>query len=227
MNPTSAIPAAPTNTLGLVTEVAACRPRWAVSVKRAFDVVFASLLLVSLSPLLLLVTVVVLIVDGRPVFYRWDVLGKDARPFTGFKFRTMVRDAEALRSHLVRQNEMRGPVFKMRSDPRITRLGAFLRRASIDELPQLWSVITGDMSLVGPRPLAPVEYEQATEAQRQKLSVVPGITCLWQVMGRNEIASFDEWVALDLRYIEEWSLWLDLRILVRTIPAVLGGRGAW
>jgi lipopolysaccharide/colanic/teichoic acid biosynthesis glycosyltransferase len=115
----------------------------------------------------------------------------------------------------------------MRDDPRVTRLGAMLRRFSLDELPQLWSVLKGDMSLVGPRPLGPEEYAEATPYQRRKLSVVPGITCLWQVMGRSEISDFDAWVALDLQYIETWSLMLDLEILVRTIPTVLGSKGAW
>ena len=122
---------------------------------------------------------------------------------------------------------MRGPVFKMRNDPRVTRLGAVLRRFSLDETPQLWSVIRGDMSLVGPRPLGPQEYAEATPYQRQKLSVVPGITCLWQILGRSEISDFDAWVELDLKYIEQWSILLDLKILIRTIPAVLARKGAW
>jgi lipopolysaccharide/colanic/teichoic acid biosynthesis glycosyltransferase len=139
----------------------------------------------------------------------------------------MVVGAEALRTELAAHNDMTGPVFKMRNDPRVTRLGSFLRKYSLDELPQLWSVLKGDMSLVGPRPLGHQEYAEATPHQRTKLSVIPGITCLWQVQGRSQISDFDEWVALDLRYIAEWSLLLDLKILLKTIPAVLARKGAW
>src|SRR5207302_7593990 len=177
--------------------------------------------------ILVLIGLLVLLTDGRPIFFNWDVIGKNGRPFRGYKFRTMVADAEALREKLAAQNEMRGPVFKMRNDPRVTRVGAVLRRFSLDELPQLWSVLKGDMSLVGPRPLGHGEYAQATPYQRQKLSVIPGITCLWHVMVRNRISDFDDWVALDLEYIEQWSILLDLKILARTIPEVLRRRGAW
>ena len=200
---------------------------WQRAVKRAMDVVIAVAVAAILSPLLLAIALAVLIVDGRPVFYRWNVLGKDARPFTGYKFRTMVRDADERRQLLAESNEMVGPVFKMREDPRVTRLGRFLRRYSLDELPQLWSVVKGDMSLVGPRPPSPAEFAGFTPPQRRKLSVTPGITCLWQVSGRNEICDFDEWVRLDLKYIDEWSLWLDVKILFRTLPVVVSRRGAW
>jgi len=196
-------------------------------VKRCIDIGLSVIGLVVLLPILVLIGLLVLLTDGRPIFFNWDVIGKNGRPFRGYKFRTMVADAEALREKLAAQNEMRGPVFKMRNDPRVTRVGAVLRRFSLDELPQLWSVLKGDMSLVGPRPLGHGEYAQATPYQRQKLSVIPGITCLWQVMGRNRISDFDEWVALDLEYIEQWSILLDLKILARTIPAVLRRRGAW
>ena len=150
-------------------------------------------------PLFLLIALAVLIFDGRPIFFPWDVIGEQGRPFRGYKFRTMVVGADDLRAELAAQNEMRGPVFKMRNDPRVTRLGSALRRFSLDETPQLWSVIRGDMSLVGPRPLGPQEYAEATPYQRQKLSVVPGITCLWQILGRSEISDFDAWVELDLK----------------------------
>jgi lipopolysaccharide/colanic/teichoic acid biosynthesis glycosyltransferase len=203
------------------------RPRWALAAKRCMDVVGASVGLILLAPLGLLIALSVLLVDGWPVFYRWEVLGEEARPFTGYKFRTMVRHADSLRSDVLHRNEMRGPVFKIRADPRLTRLGALLRRASLDELPQLWSVLKGDMSLVGPRPLYPHEYAEATPQQRRKLSVKPGITCLWQVSGRNHIDSFEDWIRLDLAYIETWSLRLDMKILVQTIPVVLTGKGAW
>ena len=200
---------------------------WQCAVKRALDVVLGAAAVGLLSPLWLAVALAVLIADGRPVLYRWNVLGKDARPFTGYKFRTMVRGADRMREALSGSNEMIGPVFKMREDPRVTRLGRFLRRYSLDELPQLWSVIKGDMSLVGPRPVYPAEFVQFQPWQRRKLSVTPGVTCLWQIAGRNEIEQLDDWVRLDLRYIDEWSLRLDLAILLRTIPAVLARRGAW
>lgn len=202
-------------------------PGWAVRAKRALDIVGATLALVLGAPLLGLIALVVLITNGRPIFYRWEVVGRDGRPFTGYKFRTMVRDADRLRDELLAHNEMNGPVFKIRRDPRVTPLGQFLRSYSLDETPQFWSVLRGDMSLVGPRPLSPHEYERATPEQRRKLSVTPGITCLWQVAGRNRITDFDTWVALDLKYIDEWSIWLDVKILARTIPAVLWRRGAW
>src|SRR5207244_11951927 len=139
------------------------------------------------------------------------------RFFTGYKFRTMVPNAETLQADLAHRNEMRGPVFKMRDDPRVTRVGRILRRYSLDELPQLWSVLKGDMSLVGPRPPLQTEWARFSEWQRRKLSVTPGITCLWQIRGRNTICDFDEWVRLDIEYIEKWSLWLDLQILARTV----------
>jgi lipopolysaccharide/colanic/teichoic acid biosynthesis glycosyltransferase len=203
------------------------RPRWAELMKRAIDVAGAAIGVVVGAPALLLIALAIWFIDGWPVLYRWEVLGKDGRPFTGFKFRTMVPNADELRRDLLARNEMQGPVFKLRHDPRVTRLGAFLRRASLDELPQLWSVLKGDMSLVGPRPLYADEYELATQEQRRKLSVKPGITCLWQVCGRSETADFAEWVRLDLEYIDRWSLGLDLKIMLRTLPAVLSRRGAW
>jgi lipopolysaccharide/colanic/teichoic acid biosynthesis glycosyltransferase len=196
-------------------------------VKRTVDIVGAIAGLVVLSPLLLAVGVAVLVRNGRPILYSFQVLGEGARPFTIRKFRTMVRDAETVRSSLAATNEMRGPVFKMRTDPRVTPLGRFLRRYSLDELPQLWNVLTGELSLVGPRAVMPAEYERFADWHRRKLSVKSGITCLWQISGRNEITDFDEWVRLDLKYIDEWSLRLDFAILLKTIPVVVSGRGAW
>jgi lipopolysaccharide/colanic/teichoic acid biosynthesis glycosyltransferase len=203
--------------------------RWRVAqrVKRAFDVVLAATLLIVLLPLLVLAAVVVRLSGPGPVLYPWKVLGERGRPFVGYKFRTMVHDAELLKERLLARNEMRGPVFKMRDDPRVTRPGRWLRKFSIDELPQLWSVLKGDMSLVGPRPCSVDEFAAFEPWQRGKLAVVPGITCLWQVEGRSAIADFEEWARLDLRYIRDWSLWLDLKILIRTVPAVLRGDGAY
>ncbi len=178
-----------------------------------------------LSPLLLLVACIVRLSSPGPVFYRWRVVGQGGCPFTGYKFRTMVVNADALKLDLARANEMSGPVFKIKNDPRVTPVGRFLRKFSLDELPQLWSVLKGDMSLVGPRPPLRDEWEQFEPWQRRKLSVKPGITCLWQIRGRNDVRDFDEWVKLDLKYIDNWSLWLDLEILLLTIPAVLRGTG--
>jgi lipopolysaccharide/colanic/teichoic acid biosynthesis glycosyltransferase len=203
--------------------------RWraAQRVKRALDIVFSATLLILLSPLLLLAAVVVRLSGPGPILFPWRVLGERGRPFVGYKFRTMVHEAESLKGNLLARNEMRGPVFKMRDDPRVTRPGRWLRKFSIDELPQLWSVLKGDMSLVGPRPCSADEFAAFEPWQRGKLAVVPGITCLWQVEGRSAIADFEEWARLDLRYIRDWSLWLDLMILLRTVPAVLRGDGAY
>jgi len=195
-------------------------------VKRAIDLVGAGVLLGLLSPLFAAIAAAVKLTSAGPIFYRWQVVGKDGQAFTGYKFRTMVRDADALKAQLLAANEMSGPVFKMRRDPRITSVGRILRKLSLDELPQLWSVLKGDMSLVGPRPPLQTEYARFTDSQKRKLAVTPGITCLWQISGRNDISDFDEWVRLDLEYIRDWSLWLDVKILLRTIPAVLRGRGA-
>ena len=194
--------------------------------KRLMDVVVAVALLVLLAPLLAIVALLVQATSKGPVFYRWRVVGKNGRYFTGYKFRTMVDDADRLKQDLLTRNEMTGPVFKMEADPRITRCGRILRRFSLDELPQLWSVLRGDMSLVGPRPPLQEEYERFNAWQKQKLATRPGITCLWQVSGRNRIRDFDDWVRLDLEYIKNWSLWLDVKILFRTAIAVVSGRGA-
>lgn len=202
------------------------RPPLAAGVKRAFDVLVAGGLLLALSPALAGIAAGIKLQDGGPVLYRWQVMGRGGRPFTGYKFRSMVVNADALKAHLMAQNEMQGPVFKMQRDPRITPLGRILRKLSLDELPQLWSVLKGDMSLVGPRPPLQTEYAEFTPWQKQKLGVTPGITCLWQISGRNRISNLDDWVRLDLEYIENWSLWLDLKILLRTVPSVLAGRGA-
>lgn len=201
-------------------------PDWQLGVKRVLDVVIAGTALVVLSPALAGIALLVKTTSPGPVFYRWRVVGKGGRPFTGYKFRTMVVNADALKARLLAANEMSGPVFKMRRDPRITPVGRILRKFSFDELPQLWSVLKGDMSLVGPRPPLQTEYAQFTEYQKQKLAVTPGITCFWQISGRNDIRDFDEWVRLDLEYIRSWSLALDLKILLKTIPAVLAQRGA-
>jgi lipopolysaccharide/colanic/teichoic acid biosynthesis glycosyltransferase len=193
--------------------------------KRLLDVVTAAALLVVLIPCFLVLMVLVWVSSPGPVFYRWRVVGKGGRPFVGYKFRSMVYNADVLKGELDARNEMKGPVFKLTDDPRITRIGRWLRRYSLDELPQLYSVLKGDMSLVGPRPPLVTEYERFTPFQKLKLAVTPGITCLWQVNGRNKVSDFDEWVALDLDYIRNWSLGLDFKILARTVVEVLAGSG--
>lgn len=201
------------------------RPRLQLFLKRAIDVAGAAVLLTVLSPLLLVIAVAVKVTSDGPILYPWRVLGENGRPFTGYKFRTMVRDADELKAGLQHLNERSGPVFKMAKDPRVTPLGRTLRKYSLDELPQLWSVLVGDMSLVGPRPPGPHEYRDYELWQMRKVSVKPGITCLWQVDGRSTITDFSDWARLDLRYIDTWSLWQDLRILLRTPAAVVRGTG--
>ncbi|MCK5126014.1 MAG: sugar transferase [candidate division Zixibacteria bacterium] len=163
--------------------------------------------------------------DGGPVFFKQTRSGKNGKPFTIYKFRTMVKNAEELKKHLEHKNEMSGPVFKMTRDPRVTRVGSFLRKTSIDELPQFINILKGDMSLVGPRPPLPKEVMKYDRWQRRKLAVKPGLTCLWQINGRNDI-DFEDWMKLDLEYIDNWSLWLDTKILAKTVPTVLKGNGA-
>jgi lipopolysaccharide/colanic/teichoic acid biosynthesis glycosyltransferase len=193
--------------------------------KRVMDIVGSAILLALLAPLMAVLATLVKATSRGPVFYHWRVVGKDGKPFLGYKFRSMVANAEQLKVTLAERNEMTGPVFKLARDPRLTPLGAWMRRYSLDELPQFYSVLKGDMSLVGPRPPLVTEYAEFSEFQKQKLAVKPGITCLWQVSGRNRISDFDEWVRLDLQYIRNWSLPLDLKILMKTVREVLAGSG--
>lgn len=199
---------------------------WPKTAKRMLDISVAGLALLLLSPLLILATIAIKLTSPGPVFFLQERIGLNKRRFKIFKFRTMVPNAERLMAGLETQNEAQGPVFKIKNDPRITPIGKFLRRSSIDELPQLLNVLVGDMSLVGPRPLPVRDYEGFNEDwQRRRFSVKPGITCLWQVNGRSGI-SFDQWMLLDLQYMDEWSLWLDIKILAKTVPAVFRGAGA-
>jgi exopolysaccharide biosynthesis polyprenyl glycosylphosphotransferase len=194
--------------------------------KRMFDAAAATALLLLLAPVLGVIAIAIKLTTPKlPVLYSWRVAGYQGVEFTGYKFTTMWADADDRKAELLRHNEMSGPVFKMKNDPRVTPLGRFLRKYSLDELPQLWSVLKGDMSLVGPRPAFRHELERYDLWQKRKLSVRPGMTCLWQVRGRNRIRNFDDWVRLDLYYIDHWSLWLDFKILVWTALAVLRGTG--
>jgi exopolysaccharide biosynthesis polyprenyl glycosylphosphotransferase len=199
---------------------------WQLLMKRLFDVVGSLVLLMVLSPLFLIVAILIKVTSRGAVFFKQRRVGLNKRQFTMYKFRTMVPAAEKIQEKLEHLNEMAGPVFKIKNDPRITPLGRVLRRTSIDELPQLFNVFKGDMSLVGPRALPVRDYELFSEDwHRRRFSVPPGITCLWQVSGRNSI-TFDQWMVLDMQYIDRWSLWLDLKILALTIPAVFRGSGA-
>ena len=194
--------------------------------KRTIDLAGSLLGLLLLTPLFVLVAVLVKLTSRGPVFFAQDRCGLGGQVFRFYKFRTMCADAETRKAELAHLNEMEGPAFKLKRDPRITRFGRLLRKLSIDELPQLWNVLRGDMSLVGPRPPLPDEVERYTNDQAQRLSVVPGITGLWQVSGRSLIADFDTWLQLDLQYARRWTLWLDLKILAKTVIVVLLTRGA-
>lgn len=195
---------------------------WQISLKRTMDVVISALLLILLVPLFLVIAVAIRLTSPGPILYKWHVVGKNGNQFTSYKFRTMVVGADEMKQQLLDNNEMAGPVFKMKEDPRITAVGRILRKFSLDELPQLWSVLEGDMSLVGPRPPLVHEVEEFEDWHLNKLSVQPGAVSLWHVAGKPK--DFDEWVRLDLKYIRDWSLWLDVKILVQIIPYVLLGK---
>lgn len=194
--------------------------------KRVLDILASFLGIIAISPLLATVAILIKLEDGGPILFKQVRSGLQGRKFPMLKFRSMCIDAEKKKAELMHLNEMQGPVFKIKHDPRITRIGRFIRKTSIDELPQLFNVLAGQMSLVGPRPPLPSEVAQYKPRHRRRLSVRPGITGLWQVSGRNEISDFDEWMALDLKYIDTWSLWLDIKILFKTVPVVLLHKGA-
>lgn len=194
--------------------------------KRCFDVVCSFLgLVVLFVPLLIVALVIVIDSPGASPIYVQERVGKNGRRFKFYKFRSMVPNAEAMLNDLLAHNEMEGPAFKMKKDPRITRVGGVLRRSGVDELPQLWNVLKGDMSLVGPRPPLPREVEQYTDEQRQRLTVIPGMTCYWQVQPKRNTLSFDDWMAWDIKYISERSFGTDLKILFKTVGAVCGMEG--
>ncbi|MGA8489220.1 MAG: sugar transferase [Terriglobales bacterium] len=213
----------------LITHSSGVGEGWPTVIKRVLDFSLSLLVLIAIAPILLLTAVLIQLTSPGPVFFVQKRIGLNKRIFNIYKFRTMVVDAEKRLQEVEHLNEATGPVFKIKNDPRLTLIGGFLRKTSIDELPQLFNVLTGDMSLVGPRPLQLRDYELFNEAgedwQRCRFSVRPGITCLWQVNGRSSLP-FHKWMELDLQYVRNWSLWLDLQILAKTVPAVLRGSGA-
>ena len=190
--------------------------------KRLLDVFVSGALLLLLSPLLFILAILVKLTSPGPILFDWHVIGQGGRPFVGYKFRTMVVGADRMREQLAAKNEMTGPFFKMTHDPRVTSVGKVMRRFSLDELPQLWSILVGDMSLVGPRPTQVFEYEQLQEWQKRRVEVRPGAISSWIVLGKTR--NFDEMVNLDLDYIDRWSIWTDLNMLLKAIPYVLLGK---
>lgn len=196
------------------------------TVKRLFDIVASGLALIVLSPVMLILSAAIFIDDphGSPFFVQTRV-GKDGKEFRFYKFRSMVVNAEALLEGLLDQNEMEGHAFKMRDDPRITRIGKFIRRTSLDELPQLWNVFKGDMSIVGPRPPLPREVAEYDSYHYLRLSVRPGLTCIWQTTPHRNDLSFDEWVAMDIQYIQQRGVWVDLKLIFKTFSVMVTGQG--
>ena len=200
------------------------RGYWAL--RRGQDIFFTVLALLIIWPVMLITAIVIWLDDphGSPVFAQTRC-GRDGKLFKMYKFRSMYVDAEERLNELLKDNEMDGPAFKIKDDPRITRVGRVIRKVGLDELPQLWNILRGDMSIVGPRPALPREVEQYTELQKQRMYVTPGLTCYWQIQPKRNEISFDEWMELDLKYIQERSFWVDWKIIFKTVGAVLGGEG--
>ena len=194
--------------------------------KRLFDILLSGIALICLSPIFLVTAVAIKLEDGGPAFFTQPRAGKDMKPFKMYKFRSMYVNADEKLAELLKDNEQTGHAFKIKNDPRITKVGKFIRKVSIDELPQLINIIKGDMSIVGPRPILPWQMEECNEYERQRLIVQPGLTCYWQIGGRANI-KWEEWVELDLDYIQDMSLWTDLKMIVKTIPAVFDSEGAY
>lgn len=210
----------------LLTFISTTDKYWQLVIKRILDVVISLIAFVAVFPFMIIIAFIIKLTSPGPVFFRQLRIGLNGRKFMFYKFRTMVVGAEEQLKNLANHNEMEGPAFKMKNDPRITPFGKFLRKTSLDELPQLWNVLIGDMSLVGPRPPIANEVERYDNWHRRRLSMRPGITCLWQVKGRSKINRFDDWIKLDLEYIDNWSLELDFKIILMTMPAVIFGVGA-
>lgn len=200
--------------------------QWELFVKRTMDIVLSIFFIILFAPLMAATALAIKLTSKGPVLFKQTRCGLNGRKFTLYKFRTMIVGAEMKRREIEKMNEMAGPVFKIKKDPRVTPVGRILRKTSIDELPQFFNVLKGDMSVVGPRPPLPVEVEMYQVWQRRRLSLKPGITCIWQVSGRNKI-SFERWMEMDMEYIDNWSLWLDVKILIKTVFVVLFGYGAY
>jgi exopolysaccharide biosynthesis polyprenyl glycosylphosphotransferase len=194
--------------------------------KRGFDIVCSLLALIVLSPLFLITAIAIRIEDGGPIIFKQKRNGYQGKVFWMYKFRSMCQDAEKLHSTLLKDNEADGPVFKIKKDPRVTKVGRFIRKTSIDELPQLVNVLRGEMTIVGPRPIVTYETAKMNDYQKQRMQVKPGLTCYWQCSGRND-TSFDEWIDMDLQYIREANFWVDLKIIFKTAWMVLKGTGAY
>lgn len=197
-------------------------PRWQLGLKRTLDIAVSAMSLVVLAPFFAVIALAIKLNSPGPVLYQWPVVGQGGQLLKAYKFRSMLVGADEMKKELVQYSETTGPVFKMKEDPRVTPVGRILRKFSLDELPQLWSVLTGDMSLVGPRPVLTYEWEEFEDWQRRKLSVKPGAVCLWHIRGQPR--DFDEWVKLDLEYIDNWSLWLDLKVLVGAALYMITGK---
>ena len=193
--------------------------------KRAIDIIGAGSGLLLLSPVIAIVACAVKFTSKGPVFFSQKRVGKNGELFDMYKFRSMVVNAEELKEKLAHQNEMSGPMFKMKDDPRVTKVGKFIRKASLDELPQLWNVLKGDMSLVGPRPSLPKEVAQFEKWMYKRLSVKPGLTCFWQVSGRNNI-DFEDWMKLDIKYVDERNIWIDIKLIFKTVLVLFGDKNA-
>ena len=194
-------------------------------IKRLIDVVCSFLGVLILSPLFVIIAIIIKTTSKGPIFFSQKRVGKDGKEFDMYKFRSMVVNAEELKEKLAAQNEMSGPMFKMKDDPRVTKVGKFIRKTSIDELPQLWNVLKGDMSLVGPRPSLPKEVAQFEDWMHKRLEVKPGLTCYWQVSGRNNI-DFEDWMKLDCKYVDERNLWIDIKLIFKTVGVLFGDKNA-
>ena len=194
-------------------------------IKRLIDIICSFMGLLAFSPLFIIIAIIIKFTSKGPVFFSQKRVGKYGREFDMYKFRSMVVNAEELKEKLAAQNEMSGPMFKMKDDPRVTKVGKFIRKTSLDELPQLWNVLKGDMSLVGPRPSLPKEVAQFEDWMHKRLEVKPGLTCYWQVSGRNNI-DFEDWMKLDVKYVEERNLWIDIKLIFKTVGVLFGDKNA-
>ena len=195
------------------------------AIKRLIDIICSFVGILVLSPLFIIIAIIIKFTSKGPVFFSQKRVGRNGKEFDMYKFRSMVVNAEELKEKLAAQNEMSGPMFKMKDDPRVTKVGKFIRKTSLDELPQLWNVLKGDMSLVGPRPSLPKEVAQFDEWMYKRLEVKPGLTCYWQVSGRNNI-DFEDWMKLDVKYVEERNLWIDIKLIFKTVGVLFGDKNA-